>query len=316
MSIYSIDRFGYFFLWVGSFTLSFAGVDLSTQKIHEDFLEPHKHNIHSTGLLSYGSHSNTFHLRNFHLRYNLELESTQFFLTLQGSKDTHDPEVNYPFHLPNISLYDFGVAIRLWNRLVISPRAAATFRQDLTTFLLLAPYYSPGNDGEFDFPASYQPLWGTGPGIRLLYEGEGFALGFSQGDFRHVIPTALLWKLYGEGWYLRWAIYSEYGDPLVFRRELHRYTGQLSYQQRFELGNGWGLSLLPEITYVQLGTWWIRLEEAIQISGFTWGLREIIKTGEKPLLETSLTKGVEEIAQLGVHYSSNGYIYLGCRIGF
>jgi len=181
--------------------------------IHDDYVETEAHRLHSTGLLSYGSHNNTFHLRQFFLRYNHQRELLQFFATLNGQKDTHDPEVDYSYFEGEANLYDYGVTLGPWKYFFVSARGAATYRMNYHTFLLIPPYYFPGNDAEIDSPPQYLPIFRTGPGARLGFRGDGWEFGYSQGDYRHTIPMAFMARRATDRYYVRALVQLENEDP-------------------------------------------------------------------------------------------------------
>lgn len=284
--------------------------------IHDDYTEAEKIPFHTRGLLTYGSHSNTFHVRQFHARYNYQLTDVQFFMTLRGHADTHDPPTNYGYILNNISLYDYGAYFRFWGNFFFSPRGAATYRENFHSYLLVTPYYHVSNVAEFDSPSQFQAMFPTGPGIRIGYAGEHFEVGYSQGDFRHVIPSGIMAKAFGDDWYVRGVVLSEYADPLVYRADQKRHKAQLSYGQHFYLTQEFRLAGIAEATYFQNGVWVMRFEEAVQFHGYTLGIRQLVKTASSMLLEFSFTRNFENAISVGVYYASTGNIYFGSEINF
>lgn len=291
---------------------AFAGMN---DLIHDDYSEAEPLTFHSRGLLTYGSHSNTFHLRHFFARANYERDKVQAFLTLNGYKDTHDPATAYGYIINNINLYDYGIDYRFYEGFHLSLRGAATYRENYDSHLLILPYYF-GSPAEFDTLPGYLTAQQTGPGVRLGYRGEKFEVGYSQGDFRHVIPTAFLAKYsFIDDMYLRAVVFSQYQDPLNFPSpKLWHYQLSTAGQKQFipQLGIAW----LAEATRIDPGQWRFRFEQAILHFEMILAFRQIFSTGNSMLFETSLKRRVADLAYVGLHYASRGNFYIGTEVNF
>lgn len=291
---------------------AFAAYD---DKIFDDYKETESLALHSRGLLTYGAHSNTFHLRHFFLRANYHREPVQFFATLNGYADTHDPNINYTYSLNNISLYDYGFTYRFLGGFFISPRAAAPYREDLETFLAI-PAYIFGTPAEFDPVTHYMVVHKVGPGVRLGYAGERFEVGYSQGDFRHTIPTGFMAKYRFEDFYVRAVMLSEYLNPTVFDRNSMLRKFQVSSAGRYALTPKVTLGALAEVTYLDSGHWRFRLEQAVEHFGVTLGIRELFMEKGQFITEISLKRRLADLATLGLQYGSNGSWYFVGSVDF
>jgi hypothetical protein len=296
------------------FLFFIAQFSFSIDYIHDDFKEAEGFKFHSLGFMTYGFHSNTFHLRNFFGRVNYQLSDVQFFISFNGYADTHDPAINYGYIVNNINLYDYGIWWKVWNGFFISPRAQATYRPNLDTFLLLTPYYF-GALSEFDATSVYQAMQKTGPGLRVGYSNEKFEIGYSQGDFRHSIPSAFLGTYRCDQGYVRAVLYSEYQNPANFDRSTLRYKGQLSALYKYVLNQYWTLGAMAEGTVHQDGYYWIRFEQLVQFQKFILGIRELISNTATSIVEGSLLYDVQ-LAQLGFQLSTNGNFYMGAKVNF
>lgn len=287
-----------------------------TDTITDDYRESQEFGIHSQGLLSYGAQSNTAHVRKLFARANYQKNNLQLFLTLNAYRDTHDPNQDYTFILNNISLNDYGFTYQADNGLFFSGRGAATYRQNQDTFLLFSPHVYYQNPGETDELPAYFHVYRTGPGVRVGYRQDNFEVAYSQGDFRHSIPTAVMSKVNFGPDYLRLVIFSEYENPLVFQRDTLRRQAQLSYAGVRPLAGPVDFGYLAEVTYHQDGKWWYRMEEALRYEGFTLGVRQLWSPTEPLLHELGLKKEIEKLISVGVHYASVGRFYLAAQIDF
>ena len=284
--------------------------------IFEDLEEKEPLTLHSRGLLTYGLHSNTFHLRHFFLRVNYQKENLQFFTTLNGYADTHDPTKAYSYALNNVSLYDYGFNYHFLGGFFFSPRAAATYREDYETFLAMTAYVW-GSPAEFDPVNNYLHVHGSGPGVRIGYTGERFEAGYSQGDYRHTIPQGLLAKYRFDDFYLRAVYLTEYSSAAVFDRTSQRQKFQLSGVGRYLLEDKVALGYLGEITYLDSGLFRFRFEQAVEHRGVTVAVRELfLNRGGPFVFEVSIKKRVANLAALGVQYASNGYWYVVGNVDF
>ncbi|MFN3660045.1 MAG: hypothetical protein ACK4TN_02275, partial [Brevinematales bacterium] len=75
-----------FFLLLSLFTTSFLPQDT----IHEVLDTTNTLPVcHSSGLFTYGAHTNTFHLRYAYVKLSQNLTPSQWWITLRGYADTH-----------------------------------------------------------------------------------------------------------------------------------------------------------------------------------------------------------------------------------
>ena len=303
-----------FFIFITSF--SFA-----SEKIFGDYKEEDLYSFHSYGVLSYGLHSNTFHLRYCFLRYNFSKRGNevsdpyvQFFLTFKGYKDTHIPETNYAFPLDNIELYDYGVNFWWWY-VFISFRGAATYVQNLDTFLLFTPYRF-GIPSEFDSSELYQDVFLSSPGIRAGIEVENFVFAYSQGDYRHLIPSGFFARYIMKDFYVRSIFLFQHSDPLVYKPNEFFYIFQLSIRKDFEF-EFFKLLLLGDYSYLSDNTDIFRIEQGILWNNFLLGIREIYNSKLNFFLfEASIKKNFYNIFSLGFQCGSNGKFYFGVEVNF
>lgn len=299
------------------FVLYFSGSAFSAVNdwIHDDYSEDEKFSAHSRGLLTYGTHSNTFHLRHFFARANYNHEKLQAFLTLNGYKDTHEPSTEYGYILNNINLYDYGIDYRFYEGFHVSLRGAAPYRENFETYLLILPYYF-GSPAEFDRMDGYLNVQKTGPGIRVGYRSEQFEVGYSQGDFRHSIPTAFLGKFaFSDKLYFRGVLYSEYENPAVFPSE-KKWRYQLSHVGEANLLPQLTMAWIVEATSLGNREWRFRFEQAIKHFDMILAFRESFVSGRPVLFELSLKRQIAGVASFGVHYASRGYFYIGTEVNF
>jgi hypothetical protein len=209
----------------------------STDYIRGDYTETNRHSVHSSGLLTYGAHTNTFHLRYFYLRYNLQFSNVQFFATVSGYKDTHQPETDYPAVLQNKQLYDYGMAFRFLDLVNLSLRGAAVYSMDTETYLLMPHYRSTNNAGEFDSPPQYFENYLNAAGIRVGVSKGGFTFGYSQGDWRHCIPMAAR-LAYKFGMFEASAVAQVHNaDPLVYDINNYRVRWQANFKAGVPVGD-------------------------------------------------------------------------------
>jgi hypothetical protein len=307
--------------------LVFAGLcafGYSADFINDDYRETNTVAFHSTGLFTYGLHSNTFHLRNFYFKFDYNFSDLQFFITLNGYKDTHIPETNYAFIVNNINLYDYGVTYLFFDRVFLSLRGAAVYKLNHDSFLLVTPYFSTSNPAEFDSPAQYMPSFipdVTDPaGIRFGYRDDHFEIGYSQGDFRHAIPIAGVIKYTQDEFYARVTIQRVNSVPLTYVLENFYWTVQLSSAGSLTFGE-WKYSLLAEYTWQQPGFNGynlFRFEQAVEYTPFavTLAIRELERFDMPFLFEASIKKEFDHVASIGFFAATDGRMYVGTEIKF
>ncbi len=284
--------------------------------LEDDKCESDIHSLHSYGILSYGFHSNTFHLRNAFFRYNFNSvdERIQFFITLKGYRDTHIPETNYPSLLNNIEFYDYGV--NLWiGFFYLSFRGAANYTQNPDTLLLFIPYKIQ-NETEFDAPQIYKDLFPSYAGIRAGFNGENFLIAYSQGDYRHMIPSGVNAKFFIKDFYIRWVSLFYHTNPLIYEPENFYFIHQLSLRKDFSTGN-FILSGIIEGTYYTDGDIVLRMEEGVTYHKFTLALRELYNFKNNDfILEASIKRNFGGIFNLGIQAGTDGRWYIGTEVNF
>ncbi len=286
------------------------------ERIFEDRLETNTHSIHSYGALSYGFHSNTFHLRNAFLRYNLNpiSERVEFFITLKGYRDTHIPETNYPALLNNIELYDYGVSIWAYN-VFISLRGAANYLQNTDSFLLLIPYKIQ-KETEFDSPDIYKELFPSYAGIRFGFDFSNFIFVYSQGDYRHMIPSGVMAKFMIKDFYIRGVSLFYHNNPVVYEPENLYFVNQLSMRKDFNIFD-FLVSAIFDITHYTDGDLIVRVEEGITYNKITLALRELYNIKDsKFIFEFSIKKNFADIFNIGLQLATDGRIYIGTQVDF
>lgn len=292
---------------------------LTRDKINDDYRETNMHALHSAGLFTYGLHSNTFHLRNFFIRYNMTVQDLQFILALNGFKDTHVPETNYGYVLNNINLYDYGIRYIFLDHFFVSLRGASVYKLDQDSFLLMKPYYSPDNPAEFDSPMQYIPhLTGSmsAPGIRTGFISDHFEIGYSQGDFRHAIPIAGVIKYFDDNFYVRTTIQRVNSEPLTYFIEKFFWVLQLSSAGHLKTGD-FDLLGLGEVTWSQLdGSVWLRFEQGVEWNSWVLAVRELVRFGQPFLFEGSIRYNLYSVAYLGLFAGTDGRIYIGSQVEF
>lgn len=288
--------------------------------INEDYSETNMNAFHSYGLLSYGFHSNTFHLRNFFLRYNITPLSTedtevQIFATLSGFKDTHVPETNYTFILNNLNLYDYGVTYRFFQWFFVSLRGMAPYRLNYDTYLLFPSYTSTNNPAEFDSPQQYIERMNSPAGIRLGFISKNFEVAYSQGDYRHAIPSAVLLKLNNGACYIRGVVQYQHTNPLIFEPTVFTVVSQLSAGGEYQFGE-LTFGALAEVTWQMDGDVWFRAEQALTWNDYTLAVREIVPVQKPALFEASIKRNFAGYCSIGLFGATDGRAYLATEINF
>lgn len=285
--------------------------------IRDDYTETNRHSVHSQGWLTYGAHTNTFNLRKFYLRYNFQLSGVQFFATVSGYKDTHNPPLDYPYVLPNVQMYDYGAAFRFFDLLDLSLRGAAVYSIDTETYLLV-PHYSSTNDpAEFDSPPQYMEEFVNAAGLRIGLSRGRFAFGYSQGDYRHLIPMGAVAR-YDDGRFGVRVLAQLYNyDPLVYDIANYRLRLQTTATAHETFGD-WTVKGLAEFYLVEDSRWDFRFEEAVVYDPWdvTFAMRQIAWNDLPALFEFSLSKRVGGLVSLGAFAGTDGRIYIGTSVDF
>lgn len=296
-------------------SLLFLPVLLNATVIQDDQIDELTEGFHSYGLLTYGLHSNTFHVRNAFLKGILKVRSNlKLFATLRGYKDTHIPATNYQSIQPNISLYDYGFSARFWNFLDFSLRGAAVYRKNQTSWLLLPALHDPLLPTLFDDSTHLIPEHLTAAGIRLGIHVGNFVAGYSQGDWRHSIPMGILAKYQWQNHTLRFVLQMENGDPTTYALGDYKQTFQLAFISKVPL-SVLTLHIQEEATYkVYSSEYWIRLEQAIDYQKWRWALRELLHQNNF-VFDTALLYDLGPLS-LGIQASTEGKYYIGSKIDF
>ena len=306
---------GFLFLLSALPVLSFTLGPVNNDYIFDDYIETNAYSFHSKGLFTYGAHLNTFHLRHFYIRNNWNLPNVQFFATVRGYKDTHQPESNYTFPLRNIDLYDYGVRFQFFNMLLVGFQGAAVYQFETETYMLVPHYYIASNLGEFDTPKQYLPLFLTAAGLRIGYFTPNMEIAYSQGDYRHSIPMAAIFRMHSDWWKLRLTLQIENENPLVYAFDLYRLQAQISTTFHFK-SPGLDYFILSEVSYLKSGLLHMRFEQAVRWESLTLSFRELWKQTEPSLIEASLMFDASDFADIGVMAGTDGRIYLGSAINF
>ena len=289
--------------------------------IHDEYIETNRFALHSQGLLSYGAHTNTFHLRYAFIRGNLNVGNFRLFTTLNGYKDTHNPALTYNYNLGNISLYDYGVRYQLPAHLFLSLRGAAVFRKNHDSLLLIPAFYHNTNPGEFDSPAVYQNDYINPAGIRAGYFDRAWTIAYSQGDYRHSIPMAVIVKYKNDLFYIRGLVQLQNANPLVYAFDLYRGDIELSASLHFSMGPGKLLFLAVGNNSALIRESRLRIETAYNWHSWTIATRYMWKLsdfgGTQSLFEGSLDYSPSPSwTRIGIFASSDGRIYIASKIDF
>lgn len=304
--------------------LSEAG--FSTNWIDDDSNETNTLSFHTYGLFSYGFHSNTFHLVNFFLRGDYRpMEGLDIFCTIRGYKDTHVPKTNYNYILDNLDLYDYGFNLKLFHLMFISMRGAAVYRLNTDSLLWIKPYYTENNAADFDHSSYYMPVSSNAAGIRVGFCGDNWEAGYSQGDFRHSIPSAVMARYFDSNWSVRATVQFEHANPLVYLPNDFNVNAQLSASGWIGFGD-WNFGGLAEVTYnrtldtntlAATDTYYLRLEQAVEWKGdWRFALREIVKNWNTGVVEASVSKEFADSLTIGLHAATDGKYYIGSAIEF
>ncbi|MCX7881778.1 MAG: hypothetical protein N2314_00950 [Brevinematales bacterium] len=272
--------------------------------------------LHSSGLFTYGAHTNTFHLRYAYLKVEHQMPSWQWWITLRGYADTHIPETNYGYILNNLSLYDYGIEKEKWG-FFVSFRGAAIPRWNTQSFLLVPFAVRKDNPGEFDRSAWYLEEPVNASGIRLGWKSTWGYFSYSQGDYRHLIPMGITAHLFLP--WIQWRntliIYN--GEPETYALSDYHFQGQTSLSSSMDL-TPIRVLLLGEGTYQQrsqrIG---IRLEQALRWKNFQIGCRQIWWENLGWNIETGVLVWIgKDTLSLGFQFSTEGRSYFGAKVDF
>ncbi len=284
--------------------------------IHDTYTELDKFSLHSQGLLSYGAHTNTFHIRYAFLRANLDLSRIQLFITLNAYRDTHNPDTNYSFILNNINLYDYGVNYRFTPWFNMSMSGAAVLRKNSQSLLLMPHYYHPGNPGEFDSSPAYMPRFLNAAGIRLNFQYKNWAFSYSQGDWRHSIPMAFMLKYNHQNFSIRALAQLENTDPLVYSINNYKGDYQISASLLFNLDSILSRSIIEYTFSDIMAKHWLRVEQSAEWNDWKLALRFIWRYDLRLLFESSLSYNFVDSVDLGIQAASDGRVYIISKVDF
>jgi len=272
--------------------------------------------IHSSGLFTYGAHTNTFHLRYAYLKAEQIEKNWAWWCTLRGYADTHIPETNYGYILPNLSLYDYGIEVQSdgW---FLSFRGAAIPRWNTQGFLLVPFSVRRDNPGEFEASSWYLEEPVNASGIRLGWKSEWGYFSYSQGDYRHLIPMGITAHLFLPWVEWRNTLILYNGEPETYSLKDYHYQIQSSASSALDLSCV-RLFLLGEVTYQQrtnrIG---VRLEQALRYGNVQVGLRQIWWNTMGWNLEGGVLfwLGDDRFA-IGLQASLDHHGYFGARVDF
>ena len=167
------------------------------------FFQKYPIEFHLTSNFTYSIPANTFNMRDFYATlgqtFHNDYVQLTGFITANGYFDTHLPEKDYGYIKGNVGLYDGGVQAIFLDRILVAVRGRATFDINTNTFMLMPHYYDTTLDvfnenAPFytDIPGYYLPQNMNGAGIRVGFIGKHYEIAYSQGDFMHGIPKAVL----------------------------------------------------------------------------------------------------------------------------
>lgn len=253
------------------------------------FFKKYPIEFHLTTTFSYAILTNTFNMRDtfatlgqtFHNNY------IQFtgFITAYGYFDTHNPDIKYPYIKGNAGLYDGGVTAIFIDRILVSARGRANFDINTTTFMLMPHYYDTTlNPANIDTPQYYIPQVLNGPGIRAGFIGNHYEIAYSQGDFRHTIPKALLFRFNIPNIEFRLLYEHENrSEPQNYHIDLFDNLIQGSLTLRFPFMNEKTIyvNCLAEYTWRENDAHYIRLEQGFEYYMLNIALREMVYIKDK-----------------------------------
>ncbi|MFN4215939.1 MAG: hypothetical protein ACK4HQ_00850 [Brevinematales bacterium] len=272
--------------------------------------------FHSSGLFTYGAHTNTFHLRYAYVKLSQNLDSSQWWITLRGYADTHIPETNYSYHLNNLSLYDYGITISKWG-FFVSFRGAAIPRWNTQSFLLVPFSVRRDNPGEFDASSWYLPEPVNAAGIRFGWKSEWGYFSYSQGDYRHLIPMGITAHFFFPQFQWRNTLILYNGIPETYSLEDYHFQAQSSLSSiLFFTSFQW--LLLLEGTYQQKENRFnVHLEQAIRFKKVQGGIRALWWNDLGWNIETGILffPGKDTLS-LGIQVSTEGKMYIGAKVDF
>ena len=266
------------------------------------FFQKYPIEFHLTSTFSYAAHTNTFNMRDTFVSLGQTFHNDYIaftgFITAFGYFDTHEPDTNYGYIKGNAGLYDGGVQAIFVDRILVSARGRATFDINTTTFMLMPHYYyatlntSTENDNtnplsfnpaNIDTPNYYIPQVLNGAGIRVGFIGNHYEIAYSQGDFRHSIPKAFLFRFNIPNLEFRFLYEHENRKaPQDYHITLFESLVQASTTLRFPFLNEtiW-LNAIAEYTWRENDAHYIRLEQGFEWYMLNIALREMVHIANK-----------------------------------
>ena len=292
------------------------------------FFQKYPLEFHLTSTFSYAAHTNTFNMRDTFVSlgqtfYNDYIAFTGF-ITAFGYFDTHEPATNYGYIKGNAGLYDGGAQVIFIDRILVSARGRATFDINTTTFMLMPHYYDTTlNPANIDTPNYYLPQVLNGPGIRVGFIGNHYEIAYSQGDFRHSIPKAFLFRFNIPNLEFRFLYEHENRKaPEDYHITLFESLIQASATLRFPfLSETIWLNAIAEYTWRENDAHYIRLEQGFEWYMLNIALREIVHIEKdknvKAYLEYAIfgkfAAGPAEFA-IGFQGSTDGRYYIAGHV--
>ena len=298
------------------------------------FFQKYPLEFHLTSTFSYAAHTNTFNMRDTFVSLGQTFHNDYIaftgFITAFGYFDTHEPDSNYSYIKGNAGLYDGGAQVIFIDRILVSARGRATFDINTTTFMLMPHYYyttlntSTNSDTLFnpaniDTPNYYIPQVLNGPGIRVGFIGNHYEIAYSQGDFRHSIPKAFLFRFNIPNLEFRFLYEHENRKaPEDYHITLFESLIQASATLRFPfLSETIWLNAIAEYTWRENDAHYIRLEQGFEWYMLNIALREIVHIEKdknaKAYLEYAIfgkfAAGPAEFA-IGFQGSTDGRYYI------
>lgn len=227
------------------------------------FFQKYPVEVHLTSTFSYSINANTFNMRDLFFTvgqtYHNDWLQLTGFVTAFGYFDTHDPLSDYGYVKGNAGLYDGGFQAVLFDRILVSARGRAVYDLSTNTFMLMNHFYDTTLDLSENAPfytdiQDYQlPQNMNGPGIRIGFIGKHYEIAYSQGDFMHGIPKALIAKFNLPNIDLRFLYGHENRNaPASWTNELSSHLVQVSSTFRYPfLNNKLWVNAIAEYTYRQ-----------------------------------------------------------------
>ena len=308
--------------------------DLKTENL--SFFQKYPLEFHLTSTFSYAAHTNTFNMRDTFVSLGQTFHNDYIaftgFITAFGYFDTHEPDSNYQYIKGNAGLYDGGVQAIFVDRILISARGRATFDINTATFMLMPHYYDTTlNPANIDIPNYYIPQVLNGAGIRVGFIGNHYEIAYSQGDFRHSIPKAFLFRFNIPNIEFRFLYEHENRrEPKDYHITLFESLIQASTVLRFPFLNEtiW-LNAIAEYTWRENDAHYVRFEQGFEWRMLNIALREMIhieknyKTyNAKAYLEYAIfgkftvDRGIDSEFAIGFQGATDGRYYIAGHVKF